>query len=40
MDRMALVIGNSKYIHVKTLKNPQNDANDIEKVLKKLGFKV
>ena len=40
MDRLAIVIGNSKYQHVGLLKNPQNDANDMAIVLEKLNFKV
>ncbi len=40
MNRIALVIGNSKYMHVKQLKNPQNDANDLATIFEKLGFKV
>ena len=40
MDRIALVIGNSKYEHVNQLRNPQNDANDMSIILEKLGFKV
>ena len=39
-DRIALVIGNSDYIHVGKLYNPKNDANDIERVLKSLNFEV
>ena len=39
-DRIALVIGNSEYINVGRLNNPLNDANDIECVLKRLGFDV
>lgn len=40
MNRIALVIGNSKYMNVNQLKNPQNDANDMAIILDKLGFKV
>lgn len=40
MDRLALVIGNSSYQHVGSLKNPQNDADDMARVLEKLNFKV
>ena len=40
MNRIALVIGNSDYINASKLKNPKNDANDIEKVLEKLDFDV
>ena len=39
-DRIALVIGNSDYIHVNKLNNPRNDANDIESVLNGLNFDV
>ena len=38
MDRLALVIGNSDYTKVGKLNNPQNDANDMEKVLQKLNL--
>ena len=37
-DRIALVIGNANYQFVGKLNNSQNDANDIESVLHKLGF--
>jgi hypothetical protein len=40
MDRVALVIGNSAYQHVGSLKNPKNDAEDMACVLEKLNFKV
>lgn len=40
MDRIALVIGNSKYQNVTSLNNPGNDANDISDILSKLGFSV
>lgn len=39
-DRLALVIGNSNYIHVNKLNNPRNDANDLEGVLNRLNFDV
>ena len=39
-DKYALVIGNSNYHHFGTLKNPVNDANDMEIVLRDLGFIV
>ncbi|MFD1343697.1 caspase family protein [Litorisediminicola beolgyonensis] len=39
-DRVALVIGNSDYASVGSLKNPQNDALDISVALEGLGFKV
>jgi hypothetical protein len=38
--RLALVIGNSRYIHGGSLKNPVNDANAMKNVLESLGFKV
>ena len=38
--RVALVIGNSEYIHTPRLVNPKNDAADIAAVLQKLGFMV
>ena len=36
--RVALVIGNSNYTNAPVLKNPVNDASDMAKALKKLGF--
>ncbi len=36
--RLALVIGNSKYTHASSLKNPENDARAIARALKRLGF--
>src|SRR5262245_55850262 len=38
--RVALVIGNSKYVHAPALRNPANDASDIAVVLRDLGFEV
>lgn len=38
--RVALVIGNSTYQHIPTLKNPGNDARDISAALRELGFEV
>ena len=38
--RVALVIGNSTYLHAGTLANPKNDATDIAAALKKLGFEA
>jgi hypothetical protein len=38
MDRIALIIGNSEYKYVNKLRNPKNDANDIERILTSLGF--
>jgi uncharacterized caspase-like protein len=39
-QRIALVIGNSKYKHTAPLANPKNDAADIAAELRKLGFVV
>ncbi len=36
--RLALVIGNSKYTHASSLKNPENDARAVAGALKRLGF--
>lgn len=36
--RIALVIGNSKYTHMPTLKNPANDAQDLAAALRRLNF--
>ena len=38
--RVALVIGNSNYKTVESLKNPQNDAMDVSVALEGLGFDV
>jgi formylglycine-generating enzyme required for sulfatase activity len=38
--RVALVIGNGKYIHAGTLANPVNDASDMAAALKGAGFTV
>jgi formylglycine-generating enzyme required for sulfatase activity len=38
--RLALVIGNKDYPFLTSLKNPLNDANDMEAALKRLGFEV
>jgi tetratricopeptide (TPR) repeat protein len=38
--RVALVIGNGAYAHVKALPNPPNDAHAIAKNLRELGFTV
>ena len=38
--RVALVVGNSAYQHTKPLKNPSNDAEDMARQLRGLGFKV
>jgi len=39
-DRVALVIGNSQYVVIGALKNPEHDAKDIAAALRKLDFKV
>ena len=39
-QRVALVIGNGQYEHIKTLRNPVNDAQGMARVLKKIGFEV
>jgi uncharacterized caspase-like protein len=39
-DRVALVIGNSKYRHVPALANTSNDAQDVAASLGRLGFAV
>lgn len=38
--RVALVIGNSGYLHANKLINPENDANDVAEVLRGLNFEV
>jgi hypothetical protein len=38
--RVALVIGNGAYVHVKALPNPSNDARSIAKSLRDIGFSV
>ncbi len=38
--RVALVIGNSAYVHSAPLANPGNDANDMAAALKAVGFEV
>src|SRR5262249_47026973 len=38
--RVALVIGNSAYVHAWTLANPKNDATDVAAALRKSGFEV
>ena len=38
--KVALVIGNSSYVHTPRLENPKNDAADVSVALKKLGFVV
>jgi uncharacterized caspase-like protein len=39
-DRVALVIGNGAYQHATRLKNPVNDATDMARVLREIGFEV
>ncbi len=39
-DRVALVVGMSRYEHIGTLKNTVNDAKDIAAVLEGIGFEV
>jgi hypothetical protein len=39
-QKYALVIGNANYKDIPSLKNPVNDANDMEAALKSLGFDV
>jgi uncharacterized caspase-like protein len=38
--RVALVVGNSAYVHANALPNPANDAGDIAAALRDLGFSV
>ena len=38
--RVALVVGNSAYVHAAVLPNPVNDAGDIAKALTEVGFEV
>jgi uncharacterized caspase-like protein len=38
--RVALVIGNSYYEHIPSLRNPKNDATDLGETLKALGFEM
>jgi hypothetical protein len=38
--RFALVMGNSQYVGVTSLKNPVNDASDMAAALRRLGFTV
>ena len=40
LQKYALVIGNGNYTGISKLSNPVNDANDMEAVLKSLGFTV
>ena len=38
--RVALVVGNSTYVHIGRLPNPDNDARDMSAALRRLGFEV
>ncbi len=38
--RVALVVGNSAYVHAPVLANPRNDAADVASALRRLGFTV
>ena len=38
--RVALVIGNSQYVHEPRLENPANDAADVANALRDIGFRV
>src|SRR5262249_45120270 len=38
--RVALVIGNSAYVHANALSNPVHDASDMAKALAEVGFDV
>jgi uncharacterized caspase-like protein len=38
--RVALILGNSSYKFMPTLQNPRNDAADVERALKNLGFET
>ena len=38
--RVALVVGNSAYVHATPLPNPVNDAGDMAKALTEVGFEV
>lgn len=40
VERAALVIGNSAYLHAPELPNPRNDARDLAAVLQRIGFEV
>ena len=39
-DRVALVVGNSEYVHAGRLPNPVNDANAVSESFERLGFEV
>jgi uncharacterized caspase-like protein len=38
--RIALVIGNAAYTNIQVLRNPNNDATEVDKALKAMGFQV
>jgi uncharacterized caspase-like protein len=38
--RVALIVGNSQYVHTAALPNPRNDAQDMATSLRQLGFEV
>src|SRR5215467_14072629 len=38
--RVALVIGNAAYANIQVLRNPINDATEVDKALKAIGFQV
>jgi uncharacterized caspase-like protein len=38
--RVALILGNSAYMHTTALRNPVNDANALSKAFTRLGFEV
>jgi hypothetical protein len=38
-DRIALVIGNGKYVHTARLTNPANDARALSRTLRVVGLK-
>ena len=39
-DRVALVVGNSKYVSTNSLPNASNDARAMAKTLREMGFTV
>jgi hypothetical protein len=39
-DRVALVIGNGRYLHTPRLANPASDASELSKLLRTIGFDV
>nr|WP_244670626.1 caspase family protein [Rhodoplanes elegans] len=38
--RVALIVGNSAYVHAPPLANPENDAGDVAAALRRIGFDV